>query len=110
MSHTTTVDKDKIFDQANKHEQFAQEMSQELDKLLSHIESTTSASPSEATKALSHTAESWIASVKKTVLEHVNTMATNIRNEANNQTGTDESLVKQINSVQIETSNFLGGS
>ncbi|MFE0022047.1 hypothetical protein [Amycolatopsis sp. NPDC059021] len=109
MSHTTTVDKGKIFEQATKHEEFAQQMAAELDKLLAHIQQTTSSSPSEATKALHYTAENWIGNVKKTVLEHVNTMATNIRNEANNQTGTDEALVKQINSVQIETNTFLGG-
>jgi hypothetical protein len=110
MSHSTTVDKDQIFDQASKHEQFAQDMAGELDTLLAKIEGWTAASTSEATKALHFTAENWIANVKKTVLEHVNTMATNIRSEATNQTGTDESLVKQINSIQIETSTFLGGN
>ena len=110
MSHTTTVDKGKIFEQATKHETFAQDMTSELDRLLSHIETTTAASPSEATRALHYTAENWITNVKKTVLEHVNTMATNIRKEADNQTGTDDALVKQINSIQIETNTFLGGS
>lgn len=110
MPHSSTqLDKDQIYAQASKHEQIAQQISDSLNTLQTNVDDTLNRSSSEATKALKMSTETWVASVRKSVLEHMNAMAQNIRREADNQEGTDQSSMKKIMDIPLETGIFLGG-
>jgi uncharacterized protein HemX len=108
VSHSTQLNAQTINDQASRHEQTADNISQQLDVLKSHIETTLAASPSAATRALSTTTDNWVESVRKSVLAHMHAMAEIMRREANNQDSMDSESMQAILNVPMETGNFLG--
>jgi hypothetical protein len=110
MSLSTAVDVGLIEAQASKHEQFGQDISSQLDTLKANVEGVLSKSSSEATKALHISTETWVENVKKTVIEHMNAMAANIRKAAGDSSAQDETSMKQLLDVPLETGIFLGGS
>ncbi|QKV73998.1 hypothetical protein [Amycolatopsis sp. Hca4] len=108
MSHSTQLNAQTINQQASRHEETADNISQQLDTLKSQIEATLAASPSAATRALSTTTDRWVESVRKSVLDHMHAMAENMRREANNQEAMDSDSMQSILNVPMETGNFLG--
>ncbi|TVT62507.1 hypothetical protein ORV05_01500 [Amycolatopsis cynarae] len=110
MSHSTQLSVEQINQQATRHEDTANNISQQLDQLKAQVDATLQASPSAATRALSTTCDNWIESVRKSVLAHLQTMAENIRREAHNQDGTDQTSMQTIMNLPMETGNFLGVS
>lgn len=110
MSLSTAVDTGQIEAQAKKHEDFGTQISSELDTLKTNVEGVLAKSSSEATKALHISTETWVQNVKKTVIEHMNAMAANIRKAAGDSAAQDETSMKQLLDVPLETGIFLGGS
>jgi uncharacterized protein YukE len=110
MAHSTTLNPETINTQATRHEETASGISKQLDQLKVQVDATLAASWSGATKALQTTCDNWVENLRKSTIAHLNNMATNIRNEANNQAGTDEEAVAAINNLPMETGNFLGVS
>jgi uncharacterized protein YukE len=108
MAHSTTLNVNTINQQASRHDTTAEEISKQLDQLKVQIDATLAASWSGATRALQTTCDNWVENLRKSTLEHLSNMATNIRNEAKNQAGTDEEAVATINALPMETGNFLG--
>jgi len=108
VGHSTQLNVETINAQATRHEDTAQNISQQLDQLKAQVDATLAASTSSATRALSTTCDNWVESVRKSVLAHLNTMAENIRREAANQDGTDQENTSAINNIPMETGNFLG--
>lgn len=108
MGHSTQLNVETINQQATRHETTSQSVNTQLNQLKSEIEATLAASPSAATRALSTTCDNWVESVRKSVLSHLETMAENIRREAGNQDGTDQTSMQKILSLPMETGNFLG--
>ncbi|MFD2419611.1 hypothetical protein [Amycolatopsis pigmentata] len=108
MSHSTQLNVETINQQASRHEETANNVSQQLDQLKSQVEATLAASTSAATRALSTTCDNWVESVRKSVLEHLHGMAENMRREANNQDAMDSGSMQAILNVPMETGNFLG--
>jgi uncharacterized protein YukE len=108
MSHSTQLSPETINQQAAKHDSTRESIDQQLTQLKTEIENTLAASPSAATRALSTTTDNWVESVRKSVLQHLETMAQNIRNEANNQGATDSEAMQKILNLPMETGNFLG--
>jgi uncharacterized protein YukE len=112
MAHSTTLNVNQINTQAQRHDDTATEIGRQLDQLKVQVDATLQASWSGATQALQTTCDNWVESVRKSVLSHLTNMATNIRNEANNQEGTDQEAKDIINnlSMGVETSSFLGAT
>lgn len=108
MSHSTKLSPETINQQAAKHDTTRENINGQLDQLKVEIENTLNSSPSAATRALSTTTDNWVESVRKSVLAHLETMAQNIRNEANNQGATDSESMNKILNLPMETGNFLG--
>jgi hypothetical protein len=104
----TKLSPGEIHAQAARHDETRENISGQLDTLKTEIQNTLAASPSAATRALSTTTDNWVESVRKSVLSHLDTMAQNIRNEANNQGATDETAMQNIINLPMETGNFLG--
>jgi len=110
MSHSTSLDPQDISRQATRHETTAQNISEQLTQLKTNVIEVLNRSNSAATKALHMSTETWIESVRNSVLSHMNAMAENIRREANNQESMDQDNMSQILNVPLETGIFLGGS
>jgi uncharacterized protein YukE len=110
MSHSTQLNPETINQQAARHEETAQTISQQLDQLKQHVDDTLQRSTSAATRALSTTCDNWVESVRKSVLDHMNAMAGNIRREANDQEALDQQSMQAVLNVPMETGNFLGVS
>jgi enamine deaminase RidA (YjgF/YER057c/UK114 family) len=108
MSHSTQLNVTTIDQQAARHDSTAENISQQLNQLKAHVEATLAASGSAATRALSTTCDNWVESVRKSVLQHLSAMADNMRREAKNQEGTDQTSTQAILNVPMETGNFLG--
>jgi uncharacterized protein YukE len=109
MSRSTQLDPAEIHKQANNHDQTRENIVGQLDQLKVDVQNVLAASGSAATRALSTSTDSWVESVKKTVISHMEQMSTNIRREADGQEATDEELHQAILNIPIETGNFLGG-
>jgi formylmethanofuran:tetrahydromethanopterin formyltransferase len=109
MSRSTQLDPAEIHRQASNHDQTRENIVGQLDQLKVDVQNVLQASGSAATRALSTSTDSWVESVKKTVISHMEAMAQNIRREADGQEATDETLNQQILNIPIETGNFLGG-
>jgi hypothetical protein len=110
VAHSTQLNAQTINQQAGRHEETADNISQQLDQLKAQVEATLAASASSATRALSTTTDRWVESVRKSVLEHMHAMAENMRREANNQDAMDSDSMQAILNVPMETGNFLGAS
>jgi hypothetical protein len=110
MSHSTQLNPETINQQAARHEDTAQNISQQLDQLKQAVDDTLAQSTSAATRALSTTTDNWVESVRKSVLEHMNAMAQNIRREASDQEALDQESMQSVLNVPMETGNFLGAS
>ncbi|WIX98218.1 hypothetical protein QRX60_29595 [Amycolatopsis mongoliensis] len=108
MSHSTQLNTETINQQAARHDETADNISQQLDQLKSQVEATLAASTSSATRALSTTTDRWVESVRKSVLDHLHAMAENMRREAKNQDAMDSDSMQSILNVPMETGNFLG--
>jgi hypothetical protein len=108
MSHSTKLNPQTINQQATRHEETSQNISQQLDTLKQAVEDTLAQSTSAATRALSTTTDHWVESVRKSVLDHLNAMATNIRREANDQEALDQESMNTVLNVPMDTGNFLG--
>lgn len=108
MSHSTKLSPSTINQQAQRHDDTGEQISKSLDDCKNIVAQTLSASPSAATRALQSTCENWVENVRKSTLEHLNAMATNIRREANNQESTDQDSNQAIMNLPMETGNFLG--
>ncbi|GAB3733655.1 hypothetical protein GCM10027598_58470 [Amycolatopsis oliviviridis] len=109
MSNTQLNSND-INAQARAHDETADNISGQLDQLRSQIEMTLAASNSAATKALSTTCTNWVESMRKSTIEHLRTMAQNMRAEAGHGEATDADNMQRILSIPMETGNFLGAS
>ncbi|SEF27717.1 hypothetical protein SAMN05421837_1031006 [Amycolatopsis pretoriensis] len=107
MAHSTQLNVATIEQQAAKHDETAQNISAQLDQLKQQVEATLAASTSGATRALSMTCDSWIESVRKSVLAHLQAMAENIRRESKNQGATDEASTQALLNLPMELGNFL---
>lgn len=110
MSHSTQLNDETINQQAARHEDTAQNISGQLDVLKQQVDETLHNSRSAATQALSNTTDSWVESVRKSVLSHMTAMANDIRREARDQVALDEESMKAVLNVPMETGNFLGVS
>lgn len=108
MSHSTQLNAQTINQQASRHEETAQNISQQLAQLKSEVDATMQQSNSAATRALSTTCDNWIESVNNSVLKHMNTMAEIMRREAKNQDAADVDNMQAVMNVPMETGNFLG--
>lgn len=104
----TKLSPEQIHVQAGKHDTTKDNINGKLDGLKTMIHDTLGVSPSAATRALATTCDNWVESVRKSVLSHLETMAQNIRNEANKQGATDEEAMQTILNLPMETGNFLG--
>jgi hypothetical protein len=108
MAHSTQLNAETINQQATRHEETANSVSQQLDQLKAHIEGTLAASSSAATRALNTTCNNWVESVRKSVLQHLNTMADTMRREAKGQDAQDNDSMQKILNIPMSTGNFLG--
>ncbi|WP_370942287.1 hypothetical protein AB5J62_24560 [Amycolatopsis sp. cg5] len=108
MSHSTTLSPQTINQQADRHDTFAQNISDQLTQLKNEVDQTLQMSTSAATRALSTTCDNWVESVRSSVLQHMTGMANNMRREASDQEAMDQESEKAILNVPMETGNFLG--
>lgn len=104
----TKLNPDQIRTQATRHETTADNIVQQLERLRGEVSSTLALSESAATRALNTTTDRWIDSVKNSVLQHLRSMAENIRRESAGQEAMDEESMQTILNVPMETGNFLG--
>jgi gas vesicle protein len=110
VSHSTQLNVETINAQAARHDEIADNITQQIAQLKSQVDATLAASTSGATRALSTSCDSWADALNKTAVSHLKEMAENIRREANNQAGTDEDATRDINNSLVEASgSFLGG-
>jgi len=112
MAHSTTVNPNDIKAQAQKHDDTAADIGTQLDQLKAEVDGLLQRSWSGATQALQTTCDNWVENLRKSTLDHLTNMATNIRNEADNLGGTDDESVNAINNVSmsVDTSSFLGAT
>lgn len=108
MAHSTQLNAETIKQQAQRHDDTAQEISSQLDALKAQVDSTLAASGSAATRALSTTTDDWVERVRKSVLSHMHAMAENMRKEADAQHQMDSDNMQSILNLNMETSAFLG--
>jgi hypothetical protein len=108
MAHSTQLDPTEIHRQADKHDTTRENIVGQLDQLKVDVQEVLQRSTSAATRALQSSTDTWVESVKKSVIAHMQTMAENIRREASDQEGTDEDLNSQIMNIPLETGSFLG--
>ncbi|MEV0679414.1 hypothetical protein AB0I60_23110 [Actinosynnema sp. NPDC050436] len=107
---TTSLSPAAVNAQAARHVQTSTTVDGHLKNLITDVESVLSVSKSDMTAALRATTQRFADSVRKSALEHLNAMATNIRNEAKGQAALDKEHERQIINMPIETSRFLGAT
>jgi hypothetical protein len=105
---TTKLDPAEIHKQANLHDETRNRIDGTLSTLRSEVESLLQNSGSAATAALNTTTNNWIDTVKKSVLDHMTSMATAMRNEADGQDFADQESMDEILNLNMDTGSFLG--
>lgn len=106
---TTKVDPEVVEAQAKSYETTRDNLSQQLENSRTQAKSLVDASSSEATKALLDIIDTWVNNTKKTMLEHMTTMAKDIRHAKDDQLEVDSQGAKAILNIPPATSTFLGG-
>ena len=105
----TKVDPDVVEAQAKSYETTRDNLDQQLESSRTQAKSLVDNSSSEATKALLDIIDTWVNNTKKTMLEHMTTMAKDIRHAKDDQLEVDQNSAKAILNIPPMTSSFLGG-
>jgi uncharacterized protein YukE len=106
---STKVDPDVVEAQASSYETTRDNLSQQLENSRTQAKNLVDSSSSEATKALLDIIDTWVNNTKKTMLEHMTTMAKDIRHAKDDQLEVDSQGAKAILNIPPATSTFLGG-
>jgi hypothetical protein len=106
---TTKVDPEVVEAQAGKYESTRDDLDHQLETSRSTAKNLVDSSSSEATKALLDIIDSWVNNTKKTMLEHMTTMAKDIRHAKDDQLEVDSQGAKAILNIPPVTSSFLAG-
>ena len=106
---STKVDPDVVEAQAKSYETTRDNLDQQLENSRTQAKSLVDSSSSEATKALLDIIDTWVNNTKKTMLEHMTTMAKDIRHAKDDQLEVDSQGAKAILNIPPATSTFLGG-
>lgn len=105
----TKVDPDVVEAQAKSYESTRDSLDQQLESSRTQAKNLVDSSSSEATQALLQIIDSWVNNTKKTMLEHMTTMAKDIRHAKDDQLEVDQAGAKAILNIPPMTSSFLGG-
>lgn len=106
---TTKVDPQVVEKQASDYESTRDDLAGQLENSRTQAKDLVDSSSSEATKALMDIIDTWVDNTKKTMLEHMTTMAGDIRHAKDDQVAVDEQGAKAILNIPPVTSKFLAG-
>jgi len=106
---STKVDPEVVEAQAKSYETTRDNLAQQLENSRTQAKGLVDTSSNEATKALLDIIDTWVNNTKKTMLEHMTTMAKDIRHAKDDQLEVDSQSAKAILNIPPATSTFLAG-